>query len=267
MTFTNYLKWQLTGFVESYKKYFWRTFATALVFTVLCFVIMALLLMFSDFDARTDRVQISLLSYFFNRYSANNTFSFVDLDKSVFLFFVSLFSIGLMRLTVDEDKKQQELSFSSFIKRLRGGDFISLLEILILCSVIDFGLFQLSSITETAIKNFEFERWLHAFLFLLRIYIPLILFSLILHRLTSNKKLKMTFKKFIFLFVSLWLFNEFANEISSFVRIDIFSLLLAPFDMGKEYLYESFLGIFLIAFYFVGYYSAMTTSLYQLEEK
>ncbi|MFI5140716.1 MAG: hypothetical protein ACHQII_00040, partial [Bacteroidia bacterium] len=91
------MKQQFAHFVDSYKKYFWHTVATVLVFTVLCFVTIAVLFEFSDFDESTSKKQVSLLSYFFHRYSAKNIYSLVDLSKTVFIFFVSLFSIGLYR--------------------------------------------------------------------------------------------------------------------------------------------------------------------------
>src|SRR6185436_13280926 len=102
MTFSNYLKGQLTDFVDCYRKYFWRTLGTVLTYTVVCFVAMALLLKFSDFDTTSGKKQVSLLSYFFTRYSNKGIYSLVDLAKTVFIFFVAFFSLGLTRLTKNE---------------------------------------------------------------------------------------------------------------------------------------------------------------------
>jgi hypothetical protein len=264
MSFSDYLKAQLTDFVDCYKNYFWRTLGIVLTYTAICFVAMAFLLKFSNFDAAARR-QWSLLSYFFSRYSSNDTYSLIDCAKSVFIFFVSLFSIGLLRLTANESKERSELSFGSFIKKLQGDSVISLLSILILCSALDYGMFRLDSISST-ITNYELQKWIRSLLLQLRIYIPLILFSLTLYKLTSVIPLKINLRKIVFLLVSLWLFNEFAYEISFFVRGHIFSLMLVPFDEGNTFFYESFLGIALAAFYFVGYYSAMTTPFKLLED-
>src|SRR5689334_12539101 len=98
MTFSNYLKEQLSDIVDNYRRNFWLTIGTSLTYSVLCFVVTAVLLKFSVFDATGNRYrQISLLSYMFSRFSNNLTYSLVDLSKSVFLFFVSLFSLGLLR--------------------------------------------------------------------------------------------------------------------------------------------------------------------------
>lgn len=265
MIFTDYLKGQLIDFVDCYRKYFWRTLGTALTYTVFCFVVVSALLKFSDFGVNSGR-QVSLLSYFFTKYSVGETYSLVDCAKTVFLFFVSLFSVGLFRLSLNETAEQKELSFSSFVKKLHGFDILFLSGTLLLCSAIDFGLFRLETSAETATSNYELRRWIDSSLFLLRIYIPLLVFSFAIYKSTFDRWMKISFRKIIFLFVSLWLFNEFAYEISLFVRGHIFSLLLAPFDEDKKFFYESFLGIPLIAFYFVGYHSAMTLVPKQLNE-
>jgi hypothetical protein len=261
MTFTNYLKKQLTDFIDSYSNYFGRTLGAILTYTVLCFVAMAVLLKFSDFDTISARKQSSLLSFFFTRYSANDTYSLIDLAKIIFIFFVSLYSVGLFRLTNKEAEEQKELPFTSFLKELRVNDLVSLVITLIICSALDFGLIQLDDHCLGSFNNQAFQSWFHSALFFLRVYVPMVLFSISLYKLLFNRSLKLNFKKLFFLFVSLWFFNEFAFEISLFVRIYIFGLLLSPLAEEKKYLYESFLGIMLVGFYFVGYYSAMVTSL------
>jgi hypothetical protein len=266
MTFSNYLKGQFIDFVDCYKKYFWNTLGATLTFTILCLLVMTLLLKFSNFDVIAVKRQYSLLSYFFSRYSNKETYSFVDLGKTFFIFFVALFSLGLTRITAINNYEKQEYSFSLFIKQIVLKDIISLLGILLLCSVIDFGLFRLDSLSESKLENHEFQRWFHSILFQLRIYLPLILFSIVLYKLTTEKILKLNFKKVIFLYVSLWFFNEFAYEISLFARSHIFGLLLTPFAEERKYLYESFFGLPLIAFYFLGYRSAMSFSLIQTNE-
>jgi hypothetical protein len=267
MTFSNYLKGQLTDFVENYRLYFWRTLGTVLTYTVFCFIGIALLLKFSVFNEALRSKQISLLSYLFGRYSLNQTYSMVDMSKSLLLFFISLFSLGLLRLEQQESDKVEELTFMSALKKLNMRDIISLLGILIVCVPVDFGLFRLETFANSGIKNYQFEKWIDALLFQLRIYIPLILFSLTLYNLTSPKRLRLTFKKMIFLYVSLWLANEFAYEIFIFTRAHIFNLLISPFDESKIFLYESVLGILLVGFYFIVYHSAMTTSLKQLDHE
>ena len=92
MSFANYLKEQLNDFVESYRKFLFQTFGTALSYSIICFAVTALLLRFSDFDKTSIAKQISLLSYFFHRYSKGDTYSIIDLTKSFFIFFVSFFS-------------------------------------------------------------------------------------------------------------------------------------------------------------------------------
>lgn len=267
MTLTNYLKEQLTDFVDSYKKYFKKTFGVAITFTLICFVISALLFKFSDFDNSVTTKQISLLSYFFHRYSKGDTYSIIDLTKTVFIFFISLFSLGMLRLS-NNDIETKELSFKHFFRSIKSKDVFLLLIIFVVSSIIDFLLFKIDSFSALNTKSKNADFYIHDTCFHLRIYLPLIFFALTVRLLTTVIKTKLTFKRIVFLYISLWLYNEFANEISLWVRAHVFGLILMPFDNPETYyLIESIIGIPLIAFYFLGYFSAMTTSLKLTEQR
>jgi hypothetical protein len=231
-----------------------------LTLTVICFVIAALLLRFSDFDKSVTSKQISLLSYFFHRYSKADTYSIVDLIKTVFLFFVSLFSVGLSRLP-RTNIGPKELRFRNLFGVIKFNDILLLSIVFVVSSLVDFGLFKIDNFSTLNTKNVKAAIYIQDLCFHFRIYIPLILFALTIRNLTSNRQYKLTLKRILFLYISLWLYNEFAYEISLWLRIHVFNLILMPFDSQNFYLFESFLGIPLIAFYFLGYYSAMTASL------
>jgi len=262
MTIPDYLKGQLTDFVDAYQKFFKKTFSFTVTLTLICFVIAAFFLHFSKFDTTVERRQISLLSYFFNRYSKNETFSIVDLVKSTFIFFVALFSVGLTRLTTNTTN-ENELSFKQFINKIKIKDFSVLLGVLGITFLLDYLLFK----TDTYSEN-KFDKYIHGLIFHLRIYVPIILFAFAIRSLAISDKTKITFKRILLLYISIWLFNEFAFEISLWVRAHLFKLILLPFSSSEYYyVFESFLGIPLIAFYFLGYHSAMTTSLRLTEQK
>jgi hypothetical protein len=265
MKFSTFLKTQLTDFVEAYRKYFWRTFGAAINYSVLCFVAIALLLRFSEFDAVATKKQLSIFSYIFHRYSAGTIYSLVDLSKSVFLFFVGLFSLSLSRI-MRTTEGIEELSFGSFLKHLQGRDVLVLLVILISCLGLDFGLVKLDIYTTATMTNHSGSYWIHGILNLVDIYLPLMLISISIFWLLTGKVVSLGFKKLLFLWSSLWLFNEFAFEISMFVRSHIFGLFLIPLNEEHKYLYESFFALPLLAFYFIGYHSAMTTSVRLIAE-
>ena len=258
MGFTDFLKAQLLDFVDSYKKFFRLTFEVTIIYTVLCFVIAALLLRFGNFDSSVTLKQISLLSYFFHRYSKGDTYSLVDLIKTVFIFSVSLFSIGMVRQLKGE-RKQSEVHSRNFFTILKINDVLLLVFALTIAAIIDFILFKLENLPVFFTRNINASLFIHNTFFHLRIYLPLILFALVLWLLSKDRKEKLTFKGIIFLYISLWLFNEFAFEISLWVRDRLFSIILIPFtNSANAYLIESFMGIPLIAFFFLGYYSAMS---------
>jgi len=178
----------------------------------------------------------------------------------VFIFFVSIFSITLIRL---EDEKFEKINFSflAFIKKLKGKDFVYLTTALIISVIADYYLFKLDAISRKNNSGSVSVEWIHGIIFLFRIYLPLILFSIAKYKALTIKKVTLSLKNTFFLFIALWLFNEFAYEVSMSVRAHIFELILIPFPDDKQYFVESILGLVLVSFYFLGYHSAMTNSL------
>ena len=178
----------------------------------------------------------------------------------MFIFFVSIFSITLIRL---EDEKFEKINFSflAFIKKLKGKDFVYLTTALIISVIADYYLFKLDAISRKNNSGSVSVEWIHGIIFLFRIYLPLILFSIAKYKALTIKKVTLSLKNTFFLFIALWLFNEFAYEVSMSVRAHIFELILIPFPDDKQYFVESILGLVLVSFYFLGYQSAMTNSL------
>ena len=178
----------------------------------------------------------------------------------MFIFFVSIFSITLIRL---EDEKFEKINFSflAFIKKLKGKDFVYLTTALIISVIADYYLFKLDAISRKNNSGSVSVEWIHGIIFLFRIYLPLILFSIAKYKALTIKKVTLSLKNTFFLFIALWLFNEFAYEVSMSVRAHIFELILIPFPDDKQYFVESILGLVLVSFYFLGYHSAMTNSL------
>jgi hypothetical protein len=122
MTFSNYLKYQLTDLVDTYQKFYKKPLGATVIFSLLTLIAVAILLHFSIFDRTGSKRHISLLSYFFVRYSFGDTYSIVDLSKTTFIFFVSVFSVSLIRLqTGQADKKK--FNFTNFIVKLTTRDF------------------------------------------------------------------------------------------------------------------------------------------------
>ena len=266
MRLNTFLKKQFADFIEVYERYLLRTSGITLTYTLFCFVAIALLVRFSDFDPTMSKKQVSMLSYFFVRYSKGDVYSIVDLSKSIFIFFVSIFSLGLTRINPKEQEKT-ELKVGDFLKQIFLKDIFYLIGVLALCSILDYVLFQLDNLSLLKVSDNGLDKYFHGLILLFRIYIPLVLFGLTTFKLSSNKKLTINLKKVLLLFISLWFFNEFAYELSLVIRNQIFGLILIPFSAEKQYFIESFIGITLIAFYFVGYHSAMSTSLKLLDDE
>jgi hypothetical protein len=250
MQITIYLKKLLVGFIEVYQKYFLKTIRSAFLWTVLCFLIAAIIAGFSDFDLPLRSKPISILSYFFSRFSYKDYYNFGDIVKSIFLFFVSIFSINLIRNGEDDDQSKRSP------KKVTLKNIFSLLATLVTCILLDCALFRLEGQLKHGIDNIHLAIWVSNMIFFLRIFLPLVLFALVIQ--ISTSKAAFTINKILFLFIAVWFFNELAYEVTIFVRGHVFELILFPTNQTWYYWLESILGAGLISVYFLGYYYAMT---------
>jgi hypothetical protein len=250
MKFSIFLKKLLNQFVEDYQQAYAKTFGYAMLWTIVCFAIGQLLAAYSNYDPSTTIQPLSILSYFSLNFSMNTTYSFVDDFKILFVFFVALFSANLIK----------KISFSGVMY---------LVFTLIVCVLIDLGLFLLGAAIAPVLagtKNSYLFHWVFSIMALLRLYTPYLLFALTI-QLTSSR-LRLGFAKFCYLFIAIWLFYEISYEATRFLRDNLFALVLVPFKTKiYSYVLESLLGLPLIASFFVGFYTAMTGPFSITEEK
>lgn len=246
MRFSIYLKNLLTEFVNTYAKYFSSTVRAALLWTILCFAIIQVLATYCIYDPAIQVQPVSILSFFILKFSVNSTYSFVDLAKTLFIFFVAIFSVNLS-------------------KKVSVKNILYLLGTLVVCALLDCACFKLNSQLQLLFSTNQHALiWVNEAVLLLRNYLPLILFAIAIQLCNG----KFTIKHIGFLLLSLWLFNELAYEFIMLVRPVLFSLIMITLKpMTYRYVVESILGIPLISFLFLGYYCAMTAPFSLLEEK
>ncbi len=261
MTFTTYLSAQLVDFVEVYKKYFKKTYSTCIVLAICLLVCIALFVRFGSEGSSIHYKQFSILGYFLLRFSEGSNYDLVDLSKLIFIFMVSIFSISISRF---ENSDLDSAEKKSITGNISSADIAPLIFILVLTSGIDYGLTKIYGIYE--LKLSAFSVWACGIILQMRIYIPFFLFSIMIYQLRMERYPKITFKKIFFLFVTLWLFNEFTIEMAQFVRAQIFRFILIPYGNANTYIEESLLALPLIAFWFLGFHSAMNSSLRLLDE-
>lgn len=261
MTFTTYLTKQLADIVDVYRKYLKTTYSTCLAITVFCFVIMAFLIGVGNLGQWFFDKPPGLITYFLTRYSTKDTYRIIDLSKIILLFFISLFSLSISKFEKTEDIEETEKPTSP---KIGTNHIIPLLLVFILCIGIDYGLTKIENLFDFTVNRTI--RWFYYIIFLLRIYIPLFLFSFMIYLLKSEDFPKINFKKLLFLFASFWLFNEFAIELAAFVRSHIINLILLPYGDHNTCVEESLLSIPIVAFWFLGYHSVMNSSLSIMDE-
>jgi hypothetical protein len=266
MTFTNNLKAQLIDFVDSYKNYFGKTLVTALAYSVLCFLSIAVLLHFTEIPSYdTDKISLQTFLWSHNSYLEN--YYLTDLTIPFFVFFISLFSLSLLRQACGNIEDSHRFSFNAFINQLTLNDLFFLIIALICTSGLDYLFFKLGEIPFSISSEKDIYKWLYAVVVFFRTYTPFVIFSITINKLYYNKKIIFHFKKLFFLIVLLWLFHEFSYELYIFSKFYIFRLILSPFASESKFLFENLLGIALISVYFVGYYSAMTLIFKQSSEE
>jgi len=241
MSLAKFLKNLFAQFVESYQQYFAKTFGYALLWTLLCFAIGQALAAYSNYDPALTINPLSILTYFELNLSMNSTYSFVDGFKILFVFFVVVFSLNL----------------------LKNASFLTIFYLfltLILCMGLDYGFFLISGLIKAGISSIKYSYlylWLFSILALFRLFVPFILFALTMQ--LSIGKLRFNFITLCYLFLSVWLFYEVSFEAMRFLRDNVFALILAAFKTKVySYVMESLLGVPVVASFFVGYYCAMT---------
>jgi hypothetical protein len=268
MSLGEYLRKLLVAYVDDYINLFAKTLGIALTFTLLCFVCVLVLVKFNDNNYALDSPKpISLLSYFYLRYSKAGVYSIVDLSKIIYLFFISLMSIGIWRISKSENNTQAYISTSDLFASLKWTDLMILSLILIIVSALDYAVVQLDSLISLSQLSQHLRHYLHSALFFNRIYFPVLMFSMAIYRANIGQLPRLNFVRFMLLLIAFWSFNEFSYESFLFVRLHIFDLILIPFSDQNSYIVESLLGIFLMALYFVGYFVAMSRPYSIFEEK
>jgi hypothetical protein len=258
MTFANQLKEQLSHFVESYRKYFLKTFVVAMTFTILCYLASAVLLRLDTSD--TGIKLTNLINLIFSRYSYKS-YQLVDLSASFWFFFIALFALLLAKFNKEDHDEITEFSFGNFVSRITPPDIGTLLMVLAASCLIDFLFFEtysfLAPLSGDALSNYLFH-----LTFRLRQYIPMILYGLSIQWLLDQNYFKITGRSLLLLFLWLWGFHEMALEFFLFIRDIVLNLLLLHFANSELLIfYQSLLTIPIVGFLFVGYYAAFTSTL------
>lgn len=238
MQYSSFLKKQAIAFIDIYKSQFTKTIIPAFLWTILCFVVIQVLANYSHYDFITIKHPVSILSFFFNRFSSEEVYCIADNGKSVFLFFVSIFSIGLLDKVTTKNLLYLLIAFAG-------------------CAILDFFFFRLNAQAHHATYNYNLSKWLGEIIFLFRLYVPLLLFAIVMRICISTQPINT--KQVIFLLITVFFFNEVAYEVMLLVRTSIFELITTPLKSKQSFYWvESALSTILIASFFLGYHCAMT---------
>jgi hypothetical protein len=264
MPLDQFLKKQLLDLISVYQTLFKKTFGITVLLSFLGLLFITTIHIYSGSGTDTTGNNMSVLNYLWYRYSTANSYSLIDMSKSVLLFVISFFSIALSR-KVARDKDALSMQLGSFFDVLKPKDVGYLFMALVACLVIDYLLYQLGTYAVAGIHNNVIGQWVYYQVHFLRIFLPLLLFSFISRLALTNSKFTLTVKECLFALIALWIFNELAYEFSLFIRSHVLFLLLAPFPNDKYFFVESILSIPLIALLFLGYHSVITNSMLILQ--
>ncbi|MCX6350532.1 MAG: DUF2007 domain-containing protein [Bacteroidetes bacterium] len=278
LSFATFLKEQLTDFVECYKNYYSKTFWITLMLSVLCFICYAFLNNYFGYDDTLTEMQsgkliplkdISLGSrfirdFFYPPASTLDKFTFLVFTKNIFYFFCAAFSIFLLRA---KDKKNG-ISFNGMLQSITTKDFVLLLAVLAIACGFKYGMIY----TNNYLGFEDMDKYWYDFprniIHLLTGYVSPVLFAWAIYYLTSPKKHSLTFKKILFLYVSIWLFVQFSYGFESwcYTYFEEFLGLITPRQEEYRHLINTLVNILLIQFFFLGFYSAFTKPLLLTEE-
>lgn len=255
MKFAEQLKEQLTDFVESYQKYFLKTFTVAMTFTVMCLVVSAVLIRIdtSDSGMKID----NLVGLMFIRYSYKS-YQFIDFSRICSFFFISIFALLLLRFDDEDTGRIREFTFNKFVSKITGEDILALSAAMITACFIDFFLFNIYKAISPHVYD-ALNTYLYYIDIHLRWFVPMLLYVLTIRWITNSKRLTVTYKDILFMFLVMWIFDCLTFEFFIWIRDFVLNLLLLHFAKSELLvLYESLFSIPIMGFYFVGFYSAMT---------
>ena len=260
MEFNLFLKNQFSAFVDTYKQNFKRTSGITFTFSVFCLVAIAVLLRFSTSETFISEKRTSLVSFLYSWNSSYNAYNLIDISKLIFLFFVSVFSLSFLRFKANSTE-ENPYSLKNCFKNLQIQDFAYLIAILLACTLMDYLLYLLGTVIYSKETQVEILHWLYWIVYLIKVYLPLVLFSVVIQKIVTEQKIIFNFRRIAYLLVILWLLNEFAYNLYDFVTHYIFWLIIIPFKNINHFVLESFLASLLLMLYFLGYSAAMTSTL------
>jgi hypothetical protein len=265
MQLSRYLKLQFNDLIDSYKKLLFRTSGITIIYTILCFLIASLLLWFSDISSVIHNRPMSMLN-FFMYYHSSDIYKVIDLSPLFLLFFVSIFSVSAFIPEIKDDG-EHDIRLIGSLKNLKFINVLYMLGILVVSCFIDYSLYKLSAVLSDTMNNRNFYKWAYHVLEFLRVYLPWTLFSICIYWQTESIRTKLTGKKILFLLISLWFINSFCMEFIYFIKPHVIDFILFPFQYETRFLFESMIGLFIIASFFVGYASVMANSLKYFDRK
>jgi hypothetical protein len=260
MHYAKYLQLQLADFIDSYKKYFYETFGTTIVCTLVAMAFVSVLWHFNLSDQNTSTKQPTMVSYFFARHSYNDNYNIIDIARAAYIFMFSLFSLTLVRLQ-QNNTESAGFNFYDFLKVVQIQEAGYLLVALAACALADYGLFKMTAFASTSLDQSPVGRWLYGIVYLVRTYLPLLIFTYSNHKILTNGKASQQGANWLYVFTTIWLCNVVAMDVWYFIRYYLFDLLLLPFPDTRRFLFESILSVPLIASFFLGYHSAITNSM------
>ena len=266
MKLPEFLEKQLLDFVVVYKKYYRKTFSVTLLLAIACFVISSVLFGASTFSRELKVEPEIIWSFFYGRYSQGRDYCLGDLIKIVFIFFVAFFALSFYKFK-RESNEVNNFYFVKLFKGITATDIVSILGVLLISCGVDYLLVMLENFFSRILTSTHNVWIVHQTVFHVRIYLPLVLFAVICAWRLGNLE-RLTGRKILFLYISLWLFNEFNYETMVWVRGHCFAIVLLPFyNTDYYFLLENVLSIPITAFYFLGFSSAMAHPFEILEEE
>lgn len=251
MKLSTFLKQLLNEIVDVYQQQLRKTYGLALILAICTAAAVLVLVRYTGFDKLSLQSHNSLIGFFYYRYSDATGYRLVDLSKIIFLFSASFFSVAVYRSKTTENKTH--LTFGDAIQTLKINDVTALSITLVVTVILDCIINFAKNLPGNILSSWENSLFFH-----LRIYLPAILFSVTLSRLLIAKRAPLGIRNIFLLLAGLWLFNEFSYEVYLFINSLVFKLIFVSLEAPDKYfIFEGIGDIFIIAFFFPGFYAVM----------
>ena len=242
MKLAAFLKDFILRLIDIYRDYFKKTFEAALIFSLICTIVVSLFLLQAPDTIFEHIKEYSFLSLFRAPvYVYDKGYNLIDLYKPLLLILTTLFAIGFKRSI-----PSRKFSLLNILSEIKLNDLWNVLLAAIAIVLTDISCHYLQrSYTYQDIQVF------YSFFGVFRVYLPYIYLATAFSFSEYNTGIKLRPRSIFYFLISVFVFIIIVNNVNSFIELGYHLLSILPFT-DIRLLIELIVSIPIISLYILG---------------